>query len=170
MTDSLSIEGAESESQISAVRELYRQYYEELLNIDTDINDFENEIMSLPGNYEKPDGRLLLASNENRDVVGCVAFKKIDEIICEMKRLYILPQFRSRGYSRKMLEVLISEAVAEGYKMMRLDTLESLHAANVLYKSFGFSPCPPFGDESPLDLLYFSLDLRKSGIQNQNIG
>lgn len=157
------IEVAESGEHILAVQMLYRQYFDELLHVDTSLDVFEKEIDSLPGIYANPEGTLLLASSSTA-ALGCVAFKKINDEICEMKRLYIQPQFRGQGIGKSLVDKLILTAASAGYKNMRLDTLESLTAANKLYKHCGFQPCAPFGEESELDLLYFDLDLENTAL------
>ena len=79
---------AKTTGQIDEILLLFREYYEELLKIDTCFKDFEAELADLPGIYAPPDGALLLAM-EGQEVAGCVALKKIDDGYCEMKRLFV---------------------------------------------------------------------------------
>jgi ribosomal protein S18 acetylase RimI-like enzyme len=67
-----------------------------------------------------------------------VALRPLQNDICEMKRLFVLPQYQGRGIGRALAGSVIEEARNLGYKRMRLDTVESMQAAQKLYISLGF--------------------------------
>jgi len=127
---------AATESHVEPVRQLFRQYAAEL-KVDLCFQGFEAELASLPGAYAPPEGRLLLAV-EGADVLGCGALRPHAAGVCEMKRLYLLPQARGRGLGRMLAERLISEARSIGYRSMVLDTLPSMGEAQALYATLGF--------------------------------
>ena len=64
-----------------------------------------------------PTGCLLLAIYQN-EAAGCVALKRIDKKICEMKRLFVRPQFQHKGIGRALAEAIIERAKTAGYKQM----------------------------------------------------
>jgi putative acetyltransferase len=94
-------------------------------------------LANLPGEYAPPSGRLLLAMFQDKPA-GCVALRRIDKNICEMKRLYVRGQFRRQGIGRKLAQAMIEQAGKAGYTLMRLDTVPTMDAARGLYESLGF--------------------------------
>ncbi len=143
---------AETPEQLSRVRYLFSRY-EQFLGVDLCFQEFEAELASLPGKYAPPDGRLVLAT-EGGQAAGCVAIRKIDDGVCEMKRLYVRPEFRSCGLGRRLAREMIRHAVEAGYAAMRLDTLDRLAEAMSLYESLGFRRTEPYYD-NPLDGVVF---------------
>jgi len=128
---------AETFEQIEAARTLFREY-EKWLDLDICFQNFEEELQNLPGKYALPNGRLLLAFVDEK-VAGCVALRKLEENVCEMKRLFVREEFRVFGLGEKLIEKLISDARAIGYQKMRLDTLpDKMPKAVKLYKSHSF--------------------------------
>jgi ribosomal protein S18 acetylase RimI-like enzyme len=113
------------------------------LGIDLSFQHFDEELAHLPGDYALPEGRLLLALYGNQ-VAGCVVLRKLGEETCEMKRLYVRPDFRSLQLGRTLVETIIEEARKIAYISMRLDTLPFMERAQSLYKAFGFKEIPPY--------------------------
>jgi putative acetyltransferase len=159
----LRITQALGETAISQVRELFREYAN-TPGVSPCWQDFDRELASLPGRYSPPEGRLLLAHRaepgKSEGLVGCVAMHKLEEGICEMKRLYVRTEFRGEGAGRKLTEALIAEARSIGYGKIRLDTLPIMGQAQQLYRLLGFSEIPSYQKDPTPGALYFELDLR----------
>jgi len=108
-----------------------------------DAEAFEQELASLPGKYAPPHGQLLLATL-NGTPAGCVALREIDPASCEMKRMFVYPQFHGKGVGYALAEAVIREAKALGYRRMCLDTSIRQNEARVLYQRLGFKTIEPY--------------------------
>ena len=144
--------------EIDQARELFREY-EAWLNLDLCFQNFENELAELPGAYAPPGGRLLLALDDN-ELAGCVALRRLNDNVCEMKRLFLRPQFHGRGLGRELAERIIEEGRALGYQKMRLDTLsEQMGSAIRLYRALGFREIAPYYKNPVPGALFMELRL-----------
>ncbi|HUJ95653.1 MAG TPA: GNAT family N-acetyltransferase [Terriglobales bacterium] len=161
MTDriaGLTIIQAESAAQIAQARELFLEYAQSL-NFDLCFQSFDKELMELPGDYAPPSGRLLLAEYENQ-LAGCVALHAINPETCEMKRLYLRPQFRGKRVGRGLAEAVIAEARTIGYRRMRLDTVEPvMKDAVALYRALGFKEIAAYRANPIAGAMYMELEL-----------
>jgi putative acetyltransferase len=140
---------AETDDDIRNARTLFEEYAGGL-GISLCFQNFDRELANLPGDYAPPDGRLLLAAEEAQ-LAGCVALRKLEPTVCEMKRLFLRPSHRGRGLGRVLVETIIDEARKLGYTKMRLDTIPGrMDQAIVLYRSIGFVEIAPYY-ESPVE-------------------
>jgi ribosomal protein S18 acetylase RimI-like enzyme len=130
-------------NEVPAVRDLFEEYAA-ALGFSLCFQNFDAELAGLPGAYAPPAGRLLVAETDG-ELVGCVALRPYRPGVCELKRLYVRPAFRGRGLGRRLLEMLLAEAVVAGYREAVFDTLESMKEALALYRTFAFEPTEPYG-------------------------
>jgi ribosomal protein S18 acetylase RimI-like enzyme len=133
---------AETGDPLNDVRRLFEEYRSSL-PFDLHFQNFDEELANLPGEYASPTGGLLLTTYQNQ-AAGCVAMRRLSDGVCEMKRLYVRPQFRRKGIGRVLAEAIIERARKAGYKQMRLDTAPSMDAARTLYESLGFKNIGPY--------------------------
>lgn len=153
-----SITEAQSAAQIAQARELMLEYAQSL-GISLSFQNFDEEMAGLPGSYAPPEGCLLLAE-VGGEPAGCVALRKFEADICEMKRLYMRPPFRGLGLGKKLALEIIAKAQALGYKRMRLDTIEPLMKDAVgLYLRLGFREIPAYRLNPMPQTHYMELDL-----------
>jgi ribosomal protein S18 acetylase RimI-like enzyme len=101
------------------------------------------ELLSLADLYGSPNGRMLIAEDVH-EILGGVAYKRVDKETCEMKRLFVRSTANGRGLGRKLCEALMQAAVRDGFKTMRLDTTRDMVEAIGLYRAFGFKDVAPF--------------------------
>ena len=154
----LSISQAESPTQIAQARELFLEYAQSL-GFSLCFQNFDKELGELPGDYAPPEGRLLLVECEGQ-VAACVALHKLDPDICEMKRLYLRPQFRGKELGRALAERIIAEARQIGYQRMRLDTVEPvMKDAVAMYRKLAFKEIAPYRPNPIAGAMYMELEL-----------
>ena len=132
----IQIISARTEAHYQSARILFVQYAD-TLGFDLEFQGFSRELATLPGSYALPRGCILLAEF-NTNFVGCVALRPLESIICEMKRLVVVPEYRGRDIGRNLACSVIDRARQIGYEKLRLDTIESMKAANRLYLSLNF--------------------------------
>jgi putative acetyltransferase len=142
---------------MALTRALFEEYAA-WLGVDLCFQGFAAELAGLPGFYAPPQGRLLLALGGSA-AAGCVALRPREAGICEMKRLFVSPAFRGRGLGKRLVEGIVAEARAIGYRKMRLDTLPSMAAAIRLYETLGFGRCVPYYATPLPDTVFMELRL-----------
>ena len=122
------------------------------------LQNFKKELNHLDVKYGMPWGRLYLAICNGKPA-GCIGLRKLDEHNCEMKRLYVRPQFRGNHIGEKLIQQIIYDAKVIGYSYMLLDTFPFLTSAIRMYQSYGFYEIERY-NENPIDgCIYMKLNL-----------
>lgn len=140
--DVIQIVQAVSSKDLDQVRELFQEYATSL-GFELCFQNFDKELTELPGDYAPPSGCLFLLLYESK-IAGCVALRNMGEGVCEMKRLYVRPEFRGKRIGKTLVLAIIKEARHIGYNRMRLDTVPAMQEAISLYRSLGFEEIEPY--------------------------
>jgi len=147
----------DGKNRINEVRELILEYTQKL-GRDLSFQNIDDELSDPAKKYTAPEGELLVAEENNR-VLGMVAYHRHSDTRCEMKRLYVKPEYRGMKLGEKLIEEIIAHARKAGYKEMVLDTITPLQSAIHLYKKAGFTPCEPYYNNPMDDVVYFKKEL-----------
>lgn len=139
---------ATSAQDIAAVEAIFRAFVA-FMPIDLGFQDIEGEFARFPDDFI----HLLLAKQQNRPI-GAVALKDHGNGVCEMKRLYVLPEGQGSGAGRALCEQLMADAAAMGFHTMLLDSLRRLEAAVALYQKLGFEEIAPYNFNPEEDVIY----------------
>jgi ribosomal protein S18 acetylase RimI-like enzyme len=148
-----------SAEHVLIARGLFDEYAESL-GFDLCFQNFEKELAELPGAYAPPTGRLLMSLVEN-EPAGCVALRKLSENVCEVKRLYVKPEFRGLKIGAQLTIEAINEARQIGYGRIRLDTHPTMEKAVALYRSLGFIEIERYYDNPVEGAVFMELTLMK---------
>ncbi len=143
---------------LEEIKELIIEYTK-FLNRNLDFQGLEDELKDLSGKYSGKEGEILVAISDDNIVMGCVAYHRHNENRCEMKRLFVKPEYRKLKIGETLISEIINHAKNKGYKEMVLDTIEPLKAAIYLYKKFGFVECEPYYNNPMNDVIYMKLEL-----------
>lgn len=122
--------------ELRIIRQLFRDYEKEL---DENIcfQSFEKELENPLLKYGGEKAGIWLAYWDD-EPVGCIALLPLEEMQCEMKRLFVKPGFRQHGIGAALVDLILIQATQRGYATMVLDTLPKLASAISLYRRVGF--------------------------------
>jgi ribosomal protein S18 acetylase RimI-like enzyme len=149
---------AKSEAELQQVRTLFSEYVD-WLGINLCFQNYEKELAELPGEYAPPNGRLFLAV-EGDAAAACAALRDLGDGTCEMKRLFVSPEFRGQRLGWQLAELILNEARAIGYQRIRLDTLPGkMDRAIAMYRTLGFKEIAPYYQNPVCDALFMELAL-----------
>lgn len=143
--------------QMPLIRDLFLEYAN-TLDFDLSFQGFADEIASLPGAYSLLRGCLFLAFKDS-EPAGCVGIKSLDQETCEMKRLYVRPNFQSHGFGRALVLATLEKAIHLGYRKIRLDTVPTMKSALELYRSLGFYSIPAYRENPVPGAMYLEKNL-----------
>ena len=148
MQNKVTIARAETAEDIASVKKIFEAFVA-FLPIDLGFQGIDSEMAEFPKIYE-----FLLLAKLGDKPLGAVALKKHSDEICEMKRLYVMPEAQGTGAGRALCDQLLIEARKEGYDTMLLDSLRRLETAVKLYKKLGFEETEPYNFNPEDDVVY----------------
>ncbi len=134
------------------------QEYAAWLNIDLSFQNFDTELKQLQEMYFLPQGVILLAK-EKKNFIGCVAIRKKENNIAELKRMYVKPVHQRKAVATLLLEKALIMAKELGYKKIRLDTLANMTAAINLYTKHGFYEIEAYYFNPEKNAIFFEREL-----------
>jgi len=159
----IQIVDASDPGAIEQARTLLRAYAVEAVQFDAQVaeafraQNFEGEVAGLPGRYVAPSGSIFLALVGDR-AAGCVLLRDRGGGTSEMKRLYVLPEFRNLGLGRRLVDAVLDRARQLGYDRMVLDSLPEMRAAIALYRAAGFADIPRYHPDTPGHAVFMAIE------------
>ena len=145
------------------VIQLFDEYMKIIIAEDPEVikclsaQHYEDEFLELGIKYGLPWGRLYLACTKDQ-VAGCVALRQLEDGVCEMKRLYVRPDYRGKGIGKRLVERILADAREIGYKHIRLDTFPFMESAILMYKEYGFYGISSYNDNPASNAVFMQLD------------
>jgi putative acetyltransferase len=131
-----------------AIAQLIRAVFEEL-NIPKVGTAYEDPYLdSMFEEYNKPKSAYFVVENNGKIIggAGVAPLENEAEDICELQKMYFLPEVRGLGIGSQMMKICLQAAKDFGFKKCYLETMPFMHDAQKLYKKVGFeSICSPMG-------------------------
>ncbi|HEY0307127.1 MAG TPA: GNAT family N-acetyltransferase [Acidobacteriaceae bacterium] len=171
MEPAITIRIAESPADLAAMGGIFRTYAHFLQHHlgfqHICMPTYEQEIAALPGRYAPPDGILLLALVDDAPA-GCIALQRVpdhhllpgDATVGELKRLFVLPEFRGHQLGSRLIDTALAFARQRNYDAIYLDTVPSrMPRPAALYTALGFQPAPCYNGNTDEGVRHFRLDL-----------
>ena len=150
--------------RLDEVSQLFKEYTNMIMSQSDEVREvlksqhFEDELADINKKYGFPSGRLYIAADYDR-VAGCAGLTRNDDSYCEIKRLYVRPEYRGQHISRLLMDQIIADAKDIGYKYMRLDTFPFMSTAINLYEEYGFYYIEKYNDNPAHNAVFMQLNL-----------
>jgi putative acetyltransferase len=144
--------------QIEEVKRMIVEAAFEVWHPDTTFQEFEEEayttnvfkdLDNLQSVYFDKKGIFYVLVDDNK-IVGAGAIKKIDDEVCELKRMWFLKPYRGKGLGLAMANKLVEFAKVQNYKKIRLDIWQPAkqQQAAAFYRKLGFYEIDPYNDSA----------------------
>jgi GNAT superfamily N-acetyltransferase len=152
---------SDSDKVIEFISDIIVNEFKFKLEFDT----LDSDILAIDENYNKSNrGCFWVAetvvnddysnTQQKQKILGTTAIRNLKqfELTCELKRMYVLRDFRRLGLGQKLLDTAINFAKSVGYSRMVLDSSKTLYAARALYLKNGFVDIPRYNDNYRADV------------------
>ncbi|MBL4669259.1 MAG: GNAT family N-acetyltransferase [Flavobacteriales bacterium] len=133
--------------------------YMNWLGVDLYYQGIDKEHDTFHIMYNYPEGCFIYILI-NDELAGGVGVRRLEDNICEMKRLYVYDKFKGDKLGLFLCNKLIEIAKELGYQKMRLDTLPTLKNALQLYSDLGFYKIPKYYNNPDERVVYLEIDFQ----------
>ena len=126
----------------SAVAAIIRNVMSEFGAVGCGYSSEDAEIDSMCEAYADENSVFYVIEDQGR-ILGCGGMGPLldgDPGVCELRKMYFLPELRGSGLGTKLLQVILQDARDAGFKLCYLETLSSMVGARRLYTKHGFKP------------------------------
>ena len=104
--------------------------------------DTDADLYDLKGHYGDLGGDFSVMLDDDR-IIGTVAIHNMGNRVCELRKMYLDPEYRRRGLGKQLLEYSLAKARELGFNRVTLETASALKEAVALYESYGFKRIEP---------------------------
>ncbi len=155
--ETIRIEIASSPADFAAGAALILEYRSEFYDI-LRLQNIDKELQELEERYSPPNSRFFLLKEQNK-AVACAILKRFSEEAVELKRMFITPEARGKGYGRALLKHTIQNAKDLGFRRMVLDTEPVMASAIQLYEKYGFQKRDAYYNSPLPNVIFYELQL-----------
>ena len=134
-------------------------------NFKLEFDTLDSDIIAIDESYNKSNGSCFWVAEivvnddysntqQKQKILGTTAVRNLKqfESTCELKRMYVLRNFRRLGLGQKLLDTAMGFAKSAGYSRIVLDSSKALHAARALYLKNSFVDIPRYNDNYRADV------------------
>jgi GNAT superfamily N-acetyltransferase len=152
---------SDSDKVIEFISDIIVNEFKFKLEFDT----LDSDIFAIDESYNKSNGSCFWVAEtvvnddysntqQKQKILGTIAVRNLKqfESTCELKRMYVLHDFRRSGVGQKLLDIAIDFAKSVGYSRIVLDSSKALHPARALYLKNGFVDIPKYNDNYRADV------------------
>lgn len=118
----------------------------------------DSDLQDIQAGYFAGGGTFDLLVNASGQIVGSVGLCRIEDSVCELRKMYLAPEARGSGWGRRLLEHALARAAELGFRRVVIETASVLRAAIALYERYGFQRYTPDHLAARCDAAYY-LDL-----------
>ena len=122
------------------IRNIIKKVGEEFGAIGEGFGPSDPEVEAMSEHYKDIHSSQYLVASINGEIVGGCGIAPFNcrHDICELRKLFLLPEGRGVGLGKRLTEACLAYAKRKGYKACYLDTLKSMTSAVSLYEKLGF--------------------------------
>ncbi len=129
---------ADAENITALVFDVLAEY-----NLKPDPDDTDADLKDIEQSYFRQGGAFFVLETSDKTIIGSYGLYKTDEQICELRKMYLHPNHRAKGWGKHLMNHALAQAKKLGFNTMTLETASALKEAITLYKTFGFTEHQP---------------------------
>jgi putative acetyltransferase len=126
----------------SAVAAIIRNVMSEFGAVGCGYSSEDAEVDSMCEAYADENSVFYVIEDQGR-ILGCGGMGPLldgDPGVCELRKMYFLPELRGSGLGTTLLQLILQDARDAGFQRCYLETLASMDGARRLYLKHGFRP------------------------------
>jgi putative acetyltransferase len=104
---------------------------------DINLDEIDSDLVDLDKSYFNNNGWFAVVESAGK-IIGTYGLIQKDREVCELRKMYLLPGFRGKGFGKIMIEDVLIKSRLLGYKQIVLETNKVLETAIGVYKKYGF--------------------------------
>lgn len=131
-------DNADQEDIFTLVDTVLREY-----GLKTDLENTDKDLSDLDNYYFNNNGWFGVIRDKGKAVIGSYGLIKIDDHTCELRKMYLYPEYQGKGLGKKMMDHAVHKAAQLGYRKITLETNRVLNKAIGLYTKYGFEVYRP---------------------------
>ena len=119
-------------------------------NFRLEIDRLDSDLICIEEHYNKADGGCFWVAEEviDKQIISTTGIRNLKQYAstCELKRMYVVKEYRHLGIGQKLLDTAVDFAKRIGYSRILLDSSKYLEAARALYLKNGFVDIARYND------------------------